>query len=76
MSDPLFTNKAERLVHELKEVKTVHKIVQIEIAGFKDQIKRLSKTEKRDSAKIKRLEAKMDRYILKMVKPKRKKETV
>ncbi len=68
MSDPsLFNSKAEQCVHELKEVKTVQKVLQFNIDLLKDY-------QMKQDRKIKVLEHEMDQYILKLFEPKKENE--
>jgi len=61
MSDPkLFSSKAEQIVHELKETKSVQKVLQFNI----DRIKEILMKHDR---KIKELEHQFDQYIIELV---------
>lgn len=63
MSDAsLFTSKAEQLVHELKEVRSVQKILRC-------NIERLDEIEKRYAIKVKNISDEIDKYIIALVKP-------
>jgi len=65
MSDAsLFTSKAEQIVHELKETKTVQKVLRFNI----DRIQEILMKHDR---KIKELEHQMDQYIVKLFDPKK-----
>ena len=61
---PLFSNKDEELVHELKEVRTVHKVIQEEISKFTEQVVRLNETEKRYAKKIEQIQPSPTHEIL------------
>ena len=63
MSDSsLFTSKAEQIIHELKEVRSVQKILRF-------NINRLDEIEKRFAIKIKNISDEIDKHIIKLDKP-------
>ncbi len=65
MSDSkLFTNKAEQIVHELKETRSVQKVL-------KFNIDRIDEILMKHDRKIKELEHQIDQYIVKLFEPKK-----
>ena len=63
MSDlSLFTSKAEQIVHELKETRTVQTVLQVNIDWIKD-------IQMKHDRKIKELEHQIDDYVIKLFEP-------